>query len=404
MKLILIISNILPEPKTTGAGVRMMQLVQAFLKNNFQITFASAAEKTKYSEDLKSLGIHEQTTKLNDSSFDKFVKELNPDVVVFDRFYTEEQFGWRVAENCPNAIRILDNEDLHFLRFAREEALKSKLSVNYKNSTFAFREIASIYRCDLSLIISNAEMELLQNEFKIDTALLHYLPFLTNKTNQETLPSFEERKHFIFIGNYKHNPNVDAVLELHKNIWPKISKSLLKAEMHCYGAYAGEQIKQLHNPSKRFFIKGWAENAQQVVQNARVMLAPLRFGAGLKGKLIDAMQCGTPFVSTKIGVEGFENLSDSSVFIKDDVQEFSEIAVQLYSNKKLWVDMQSRGFNGLNHFLSDSHQIGFFESLNYFTEHLELHRQNNFIGAMLRHHNLNSTKYLSKWIEEKNSK
>lgn len=402
MQKLLIIGYTWPEPKTTGAGVRMMQLIQGFQKNDFQITFASAAEKTEFSENLNNLEIQEQSIKLNNSTFDDFVKELHPDVVVFDRFYTEEQFGWRVEENCPNAIRVLDTEDLHFLRFAREEALKSNLPVNYNNSTFAFREIASIYRCDLSLIISKAEVEILQNEFKIDNGLIHYLPFLTEKTNQESLPGFEDRQHFVFIGNYKHQPNVDAVLELKNNIWPSISKFLPQAEVHCYGAYAGDQIKQLHNPVERFLIKGWAEEAEQVIQNARVMLAPLRFGAGLKGKLVDAIQCGTPFVSTSIGIEGFGNSPDFSGCTSDDAQEFSEIAIQLYSDKIFWEAAQNNGSEMLKHFLSDDHKISFFEKLNYLENHLELHRQNNFTGSMLRHHYLNSTRYLSKWIEEKN--
>jgi glycosyltransferase involved in cell wall biosynthesis len=404
MQKLLIIGYTWPEPKTTGAGVRMMQLIHAFLKNNFQITFASAAEKTEYSEDLKPLGIQEKYIKLNDSSFDKFVKKLHPNVVVFDRFYTEEQFGWRVAETCPKAVRILDTEDLHFLRFARKEALKSNLPVNYKNSTFAFREIASIYRCDLSLIISKAEIEILQNEFKIDSQLLHYLPFFTKKTTKEYLPPFEDRQNFVFIGNYKHQPNVDAVVELQKNIWPLISKALPETELHCYGAYANEQITQLHKPGDRFFIKGWAKDAQQLIQNARVMLAPLRFGAGLKGKLVDAMRCGTPFVSTSIGIEGFESLSDFSTFTSDDIQGFSEIAGKLYIDKKLWMAAQNQGFEMLSHLLSNNHEAGFFERLKNFEIHLELHRQNNFTGAMLRHHMLNSTRYLSKWIEEKNNK
>ncbi len=403
MQKLLIIGYTWPEPKTTGAGVRMMQLIDGFLKNNFQITFASAAEKTQYSEDLKSLGIHEQSIKLNESSFDEYVKELNPDVVAFDRFYTEEQFGWRVAETCPDAIRVLDTEDLHFLRFAREEALKTDFPVNYKNSTFALREIASFYRCDLSLIISKAEMELLRQEFKMESSLLHYLPFLPARSKNETLPGFQQRQHFIFIGNFKHKPNVDAVVELKQSIWPLILKALPEAELHCYGAYATEYIKQLHNPDERFYIKGWAEDASEVIKNARVMLAPLRFGAGLKGKLIEAMQNGTPFTTTAIGVEGITNSDEFSNVLADEVSTFSEIAIQLYRDSHFWIKAQQSGFEVLqNNFLNDSFEKEFFQKLNEIKDNLNSHRSNNFTGAMLMHHTTQSTKYLSKWIEEKN--
>lgn len=403
MQNLLIIGYTWPEPKTTGAGVRMMQLIDAFLNNNFQITFASAAEKTSYSEDLNLFGIKKVSIKLNNSSFDDFVKQLNPDVLVFDRFYTEEQFGWRVLENCPNAIRILDTEDLHFLRLEREEALKNNRPVNYNKSTFAFREIASIYRCDLSLIISKVEMELLRKVFKLENTLLHYLPFLPARPESETLPDFQQRHHFIFIGNFKHKPNVDAVVELKKSIWPVISKALPVTELHCYGAYANEHIKQFHNPGERFFINGWVEDASEVIKNARVMLAPLRFGAGLKRKLVDAMQCGTPFTTSSVGIEGISKSDECSSLLADEVSAFSEIAIQLYSDSHFWKKAQVTGFEVLqNNFLFHSFEKEFFQKLNEIKDNLNFHRSNNFIGAMLMHHTTQSTKYLSKWIEEKN--
>ncbi|WP_339611929.1 glycosyltransferase family 4 protein, partial [uncultured Planktosalinus sp.] len=307
MQKLLIIGYNWPEPKTTGAGVRMMELIQAFLKYKYQITFVSAAEKTVHSEDLTKLGIQELSVQLNNAAFDDFIKTLNPDVVLFDRFYSEEQFGWRITEHCPDAIKILDTEDLHFLRFAREKALKDTIPLNYKNSDITLREIASIYRCDLSLIISSFEMELLIQEFKIEDTLLYYLPFIPKPIKKESLPGFHKRNHFIFIGNYRHRPNVDAVLQLKKSIWPLISKKLPNAELYCFGAYAGPQINQLHKPEDRFHIAGWTKDAQHVFQNARVLVAPLRFGAGLKGKLMDAMQYGTPFVTSTIGIEGLDD-------------------------------------------------------------------------------------------------
>lgn len=402
MQSLLIIGYTWPEPKTTGAGVRMMQLIHSFLNHDFKITFASAADKTKYSEDLNAFGVREQLIKLNDSTFDSFVKKLNPDVVVFDRFYTEEQYGWRVAESCPLAIRILDTEDLHFIRFAREEAVKKKKAVNFKNSKIALRELASIYRCDLSLIISTKEVEVLIKEFKIDNELLQYVPFIPNKIKIDVLPGFNQRQHFVFIGNYRHQPNVDAILELKKSIWPLISKELPQAALYCYGAYAGEQIKQLHNAGERFFINGWTENAHQQIQNARVMLAPLCFGAGLKGKLVDAMQCGTPFVTTSVGFEGFGNYSNLSFSVTDEIRTFSENAIKLYSDEFLWANYQKEGFQILiEQFLNQDFESLFFQKLKKLSSGLNSHREDNFIGAMLRYHNLQSTKYLSKWIEAK---
>ena len=133
------------------------------------------------SDILNSLGIDEVSIELNNSSFDDFIQELKPTIVVFDRFMMEEQFGWRVAENCPNALRILDTEDLHFLRKVRHQQYKRREVFTNEallNSEDTKREIASILRCDLSLIISTFEMSLLTSVFKIDEEILYYLPFL----------------------------------------------------------------------------------------------------------------------------------------------------------------------------------------------------------------------------------
>ena len=123
-KKVLIIGLIWPEPDATAAGTRMKQLIHFFCNQNYDISFASAAKKSDLSMNLEELFISTKLIQLNHFTFDDYIKDLDPGIVVFDRFLTEEQYGWRVREVCPNALRILDTEDLHFLRKARETALK----------------------------------------------------------------------------------------------------------------------------------------------------------------------------------------------------------------------------------------------------------------------------------------
>ena len=121
---VLIIGFVWPEPNSSAAGGRMVQLISIFKAQGFEVTFASPAMDSDYMVDLESLVVSKKSIALNCSSFDIFVKELNPTIVLFDRFMMEEQFGWRVAENCPDALRLLDTEDLHCLRLARQKAFK----------------------------------------------------------------------------------------------------------------------------------------------------------------------------------------------------------------------------------------------------------------------------------------
>jgi O-antigen biosynthesis protein len=407
---ILIIGFVWPEPNSSAAGTRMLQLISLFQKRNWKITFACTASDSDYMFDVTTLGIDKVAIQLNDASFDSFVKKLNPSMVLFDRFMVEEQFGWRVAENCPNALRILDTIDLHFLRLARQKAFKEQ--VDFEDdvlfSDTAKREIASILRCDISILISEIEMDLLQNQFKIDKNLLYYLPFLVDEIDEKTTQNwllFEERKDFIFIGNFLHEPNWNAVQYIKETIWPLIHKELPEASMQIYGAYPSQKVLQLHNPKDRFLVLGRAENAAEVVSKARVVLAPIRFGAGAKGKLVEAMQCGTPSITTTVGAESMQGNLPWNGIIADNPEEIAKAAIEFYNNKTLWQQAQQNGKEIVN----QRYSISLFE--NDFCNHiiavqhnLKKHRDENFMGAILMHHTLSSTKYMSKWIEEKNKK
>jgi glycosyltransferase involved in cell wall biosynthesis len=410
-KKILIIGSVWPEPDSSAAGTRMLQLISLFREEGFLVTFASPAMDSDFMIDLTLVGVVKKSIALNCSSFDAFVKELNPSVVLFDRFMMEEQFGWRVSENCPDAIRLLDTEDLHCLRVARQNAFKEKRCFEEENilkEEVAKREIASILRCDLSLMISEYEIELLTKRFKLDSSLLFYLPFLVEPISSidlVKLPSFEERNNFIFIGNFLHEPNWNAVQYLKETIWPLIKMQIPQAVVNVYGAYPSQKVVQLNNVKEGFNIKGRAANAHDVVGQARVVLAPLRFGAGLKGKLLEAMQCGTPSVTTSIGAESMHGDLPWNGFIANDVEIFVTESVRLYHNKRLWLQAQENGIKIINRrYVRVLFENDFKRQIKWLQDNLQQHRTSNFMGSLLQHHTMKSTKYMSMWIEEKNKK
>ncbi len=405
---VLIIGFVWPEPNSSGAGTRMLQLIELFLKQGWKITFASAASDSEFMFDVTNLGVKKVAIAINDSGFDDFVKTLNPTIVLFDRFMVEEQFGWRVAEQCPNALRVLDTIDLHSLRIARQKATKEQTEFHLDDlfSDTAKREIASILRCDIALLISEVEMELLQKHYKIDRSLLYYLPFFVDAIDQETIQSwlpFEDRKDFIFIGNFLHEPNWNAVQYLKETIWPLIRKELSNASMQIYGAYPSQKVLQLHQAKERFLVLGRAESAFEVVSKARVVLAPLRFGAGAKGKLIEAMQCGTPSVTTSIGAESMNGDLAWSGSIADEPAAIAKAAVTLYQEQNLWHQAQQNGILIVNQRYEKSlFGHDFIAELKSVQNNLAPHRKANFMGAILLHHTTASTKYMSRWIEAKN--
>lgn len=404
-KTLLIIGFVWPEPKSSAAGSRMMQLIELFLTNGYAITFASTAQNLEFSEDISALGVVTKTIELNASSFDDFVKELNPKIVLFDRFMIEEQFGWRVSESCPNALKILNTEDLHCLRQARQLAIKENREFTWEDlySDVAKREIASILRCDLSLMVSEFEMELLQKQFKISKNLLFHLPIFAERLNE--IPTFIERNDFVFIGNFLHEPNWDCVKYLSETIWPLLHKKLPEAKMLIYGAYPSQKVLELHKPKQNFYIKGRADAAFEVIKKAKVVLAPIRFGAGIKGKLLEAMQCGTPSITSSIGAEAMAGELNWNGFVNDKPSEFVEATVKVYNDEKLWQQCQENGFEILNkRYKKSLFEKDFIAEIDSVLVNLKRHREANFFGAILQHHLLSSTKYMSKWIEEKNRK
>ncbi len=403
---VLVVGYVWPEPNSSAAGSHLLSLMMLFAQQGAKVVFASAAALSEHRFMLSEVGIEEVQINLNCSSFDTFINDLQPTIVLFDRFMLEEQFGWRVAQQCPQALRILDTEDLHFLRHGRHQAHKQNrpFDDNDLHSDMALREIASIYRSDLSLIISDAEMHLLMTQLNVPQALLNWCPFLLPQAEESRIDGdFENRRDFISIGNFRHAPNWDSVLYLKQTLWPAIRQQLPDAVLHIAGAYPPKKATDLHDPKTGFLVDGWIQDAEKAMGSARVCLAPLRFGAGIKGKLTLAMQSGTPSVTTPVGAEGINGDLPWPGAIAHSSADFVDAAVSLYRDGTLWHQAQQKGAHILQQRFNKEHIAqNLLARLQQILSDLKGHRQRNFVGQMLQHHQHRSTQYMSQWIEAKN--
>ena len=204
-KQLLIIGYVWPEPDSSAAGQRMMHLIRLFLNHNYNVFFACPALKSEFKADLSVLGVEEIEIKINDASFDDILNKISPSHVLFDRFIMFEQFAWRIEEKYPEAFLILNTEDLHSLRDARQGALKKGIKLNESdiNSDKYYRELSCLLRAHLNLIISDYEFLFLKNQGIFPSESLFYLPLMQSPITEEhinALPSFEKRSNFIFIG------------------------------------------------------------------------------------------------------------------------------------------------------------------------------------------------------------
>lgn len=402
-KILLVIGLVYPQPHTTAAGWRMQQLLQLFKEEGWKIHYWHTNSQDT-SNELPEID-SSQLIEVNLSEVDNFLKEIKPKIVLFDRFVAEEQFGWRVRENCPNALTILDTEDLHFLREARATAYqkyKSISNVDYHTSTM-YREMASIHRCDITILISSFEKDLLINEFSMPESQLMLLPFLWEKTERKTKNRFSERKNMVTIGNLKHEPNRALVKWLYQH-WELFRKEIPEVEMHVYGAYADAAMLQLHQPKKGFYLKGTCDHVEETLSHYKIMMAPVPFGAGQKGKILDALQFQIPVVTNSIGMEGMGKPKDWNGLIAENIEKVIELTKLLYFSEEAWKESMVNYPKLLSYFAKDQWVISFWKKLQPILDNVSMHRKKHYRMGMMNHQNMQASRYLSKWIEEKNNK
>lgn len=405
---IVVIGYVWPEPNSSAAGQNMVGILTSLVNAGAKVTFLTPSNESIHSIPLTELGIPYANTPLNDDNFDQHINELQPDVVIFDRFFIEEQFSWRVKQQLPNCLLVLNTEDLHSLRSTREQAIKKSNEVVVDRLTHndkSYREIASILRCDLTLIVSAYEFQLLKQNSSVPSAQLCYLPIFLSQpaaSISQQLPNFAQRNGFCFIGNYRHAPNWDALLQLKNEIWPRIKHTYKEAEISIYGAYPSKKVTDLHNVKQGFLVKGWVEDAHSAIAQSRVLLAPLRFGAGVKGKLVNAMQVNTPSVTTVHACEGICASQQWPGILTNDWNEFASAAVQLHNNESAWQSCQPNMGAILNTTFNNKRNAKtLITRLQILLNDPVNHRNKLFLRKMVWHHSLTSAQYMSQWIAEK---
>ena len=360
---VMFISFLWPEVTSSAAGVRTNSLLRAFQGWDWDVHFVASAKPNQHTESLAETGVATHNVGPNrGAQLEAVLRQAAPDVVVFDRFMAEEAFSFRVRSVVPSAARVLDMQDLHALRYARQALVvaasgsgdggggaekeggaegvpliaAAAMTLPDATDSCLCRELAAVHRSDLTLVCSPVEQQLLQEAFQVPAHKLvpasffcdddvcknnkHSVgvggsdsshqeepvepPLATPAVTTATSPGFDERSGFMTIGTFFHPPNVDSVQFTAAEVWPLIRQRLPSATMHVYGAYPTPAVQHLHNPDQGFFVDGFAPSVDGVMARARVLLAPLRFGAGIKGKIVDAWRNGLPVVTTPIGSEG----------------------------------------------------------------------------------------------------
>lgn len=255
----------------------------------------------------------------------------------------EERYGHVYDLVVPEAIRIFDTVDVHFIRELRSlQGSASWGSIQRIDVSrlpdSAYVEIASMLRSDAVLLVSEAEQQILTRDLQLPAEKFHVVSTIHDVDSP--IRHFAEREGFSFIGYGGHPPNVDSIEYIVTSLWPGIRARIPEAKLDVYGFKLPPKVLALDDPAAGILVRGFVEDHRAAIAASRVMLAPLRYGAGVKGKICEAFAVGTPVVTTPMGAEGIDE-EGQALAIETEAQRFVDRAVEIYRSEEAW-DRASR--------------------------------------------------------------
>lgn len=366
-KSIVFYNGAIPEFDTNSGDLRLTEIIKAYKRKGYFVSIISKKNKidSKYNEYFQRLGVcvYYEHKKLEDcSSFLKRLKLIKP----ISWFYAVKIFidNYKTAKKVnPDTILIYDMVDIHHLRYKRAIDLEPYKLSNRKNYyKYLYWEKTASNKANKVICISDKEknyMAKLTDEDKLITiSNIHY----TKKKLEET-PSFYERKNILFVGSI-HPPNVDAIKFLIQEIMPIVWQQNNSIHIDILG-----NVKDVITPiyHKNITFHGYVSDIEPYLLNTKIMVAPLRYGAGVKGKIGLAFEYFLPVITTSIGAEGMFLENEKNILLANNKYDFANAILKLYDNEKLWNKLQSNSENSLYPFSKEilEHKINQIENYIY---------------------------------------
>ena len=338
---VLVIDVVTPLPDQDSGSVDTFSHLKVLLSLGFKVTFSplSLEHHGKYTETLQRLGI-ECLYGPFVSSIEDYLKEEGGqfDLVIVKRIECAVVHIDCLLRYCKNARIIFDTVDLHFLREIRRANLEdSKELMRLALQTKKF-ELEVMSKSHATIVISDVEQAELTKE-RLDLNL-HVIPFIRDVITN-VMP-FSERSDIVFVGGYLHAPNVDAVTYFCKEIWPIVCQELPGVRLRLIGSNMPDEVKSLSS-IKGVFPEGFVSDLGDVFNHVRLSIAPLRFGAGIKGKVATSMCYGAPCVMSPLAAEGMGIEHGVSGMVSKSSQEFANSILSAYLDEQLWNSLSKGG-------------------------------------------------------------
>ena len=346
-KRILVIDAVTPEPDKDAGSVVTFEQMKILQEMGFKVTFIpedNFAHIATYTPALQALGI-ECIYHPYWSTMDQFLSARGSefDLIYIHRFNVTEKCMALLRQHAPNAPIVFNTQDLHYLRMERAAKLRHSAFDLAEAGKIKTRELEVIRAADCTIVLSTAEQALLQQD--APGSFVYYFPWV-QRPEPRPRPTFAERQGFMFLGGYGHPPNVDAIDFFICDVMPFVREMLPGARFYIYGSKMPDSIKRL--ASADVIIGGFVPELAPVFDRHRVSVAPLRYGAGFKGKVVTSLSYSMPAVVTSIAAEGMGVEDGKQVLIANDGRSFAEALVKLYTDQTLWEKMSQAGWDFVN--------------------------------------------------------
>ena len=347
---VLIVDGAMPRPDRDSASLRVFNLMRLLRQMGAHVVFrpASAAPLDTAGRALQQRGVEVWHGRFAGRIAD-WIKTHGPrfDTIVVSRYHLMREWLPLLRRYAPQARVVLDTVDLHYLREQRAADLKQDMALLAAAERTRALELDVIERCDATLVVSEVERQLLAQD-----APHARVSVLSNLHDvQGSGRSYDERRDLVFVGGFRHPPNVDAVRWFVTEVFPRIRQALPGVQFHCIGSDAPADIVALgEHPD--VLIRGHIPDLTPHMDGARVAVAPLRFGAGVKGKINLSMAHGQPVVATQCAVEGMHLRHGDDVLIADDPTEFANAVIRLYRDPALWQRLSNHGLDNIERHFS----------------------------------------------------
>lgn len=349
IKRVLIVDATTPTPDQDSGSLRMVNLMRVLADLGCQTSFLpdNRAWIERYTADLQELGVEALYSPYAADPI-ALLRERGRefDLIVLSRHYVAASYVGLVRLYAPQATLAFDTVDLHYLREQRAAELSGKPELARHAAATRAQELKLIRECDVTFVVSPVEQELLARE--APGARVEVLSNVHEVYGCRR--PFAQRRDLVFVGGFQHPPNTDAVEWFVREVFPLVRAELPEVNLHVIGSKVPDTIRALAD--EHVLVHGYVEDIAPYMDGCRISVAPLRYGAGVKGKVNMAMSYGLPVVATSAAVEGMHVRAGEDVLVADEAAAFAAHVVRLHRDEALWNRLSANGLDNVERHFS----------------------------------------------------